>query len=191
MLKLISAIWIFLFLNQSVLANPSESRSDSSDYSGRQSDEWIKVEADLAAFKTKLDAQEAVVQNLVQIKSKTETVTKAQTDEMRKQYTKYKDMVREYDQKLTQYEQRFPEKGQNEPRNYQRIKYQDVEKIGAALTLDGRIKKINKKIKKQYQVDEKTVTKTKPVKSVQSETILPEDNVKKTPSVTDKIILVK
>lgn len=167
----------------------SAEATGSVEYSGKQSDDWVKVETELSAVKTKLDAQKAQLDQLLDLSKKNQKMTKEQMTLLNETFAKYKAMVQEYNEKLEAFELKYPEKGQAEKRTYQRLKVQGSEEVSYTSTLSSRIKAINKKIESQYGL--KKIIKTE--KNKKDEIVPPAYKatpIKKNP-ITDKIILVK
>lgn len=161
----------------------------SAEYSGKQSDDWVKVETELSVLKTKLDAQKIQLDQLLEMSKRNQKMTKEQMSSLNETFAKYKVMVQEYNEKLEAFELKYPEKGQSEKRTYQRYKVQGAEEATYTSTLSSRIKAINKKIESQY--GNKKIVKTE--KSKIDTVIVPANkgtSIKKN-SITDKIILVK
>ena len=175
-------------------AAPQESAAE---YSGQQDDNWMKLQADVVSAKTKLDAQQAIVTELlVSKKNNKGRIGKDQVDQLNSNHQKLQEMVKDYNQKLNAFEIKYPEKGQALGRQYSRKKEQSLDQLENSLTLDGRIRKINKKIKAQFGVEESSELpekkmpqtsadkKSKAVEKI-SQPAKPKDDI------TEKIILVK
>lgn len=177
---------------------PAEGVSaESAGYSGQQDDAWMKLQADVVSIKTKLDAQQAIVTELLLSKKNNKgRIGKDQVDQLNSNHQKLQEMIKNYNQKLNAFEIKYPEKGQALGRQYSRKKEQSLEQMENSLTLDGRIRKINKKIKAQFGIEENSELpekkvpqtsadkKTKPVDKI-SQPIKPKDDI------TEKIIIVK
>lgn len=170
---------------------------ESAEYSGQQDDHWMKLQADVVSSKTKLDAQQAIVTGLlVSKKNNKGRIGKDQVDQLNSNHQKLQELVKDYNQKLHDFEIKYPEKGQTLGRQYSRKKEQSLDQMENSLTLDGRIRKINKKIKAQFGIEENSELpdkkmpqtsadkKSKAVEKI-SQPVKPKDDV------TEKIILVK
>lgn len=120
-------------------------------YSGKQDQSWEVVQNDLAALKTKMDAQYSVVNNLIAEKSnlKGEELT-AKMAEIKKQHQKYEQMVVEYNKKNEEFLTRYPERGLKEKRVYKRVKIKSLESFEDDFTFRGRMNKLHKKVLSQY-----------------------------------------
>lgn len=212
-------IYVFLILFGSIFALANEhgeapaagAAKPVESYSGTQSDEWVKAEAELNALKAKLDAQQGLVQNLLPQKPHAASAAEEgghkppppagppksnqeKAAELNKEFAKYKELVEEYNKKVKDFESRYPEKGQALGRKYPRVKNKEIESLEKTLTLDGRIQRLNKKINSQYnhspenKVEENAHQNSHPQK--------PQSDLQEKPSpqrkdVTDKIIIVK
>lgn len=171
--------------------------SESAEFSGQQDDHWVKLQADVVSAKTKLDAQQAIVTELlVSKKNNKGRIGKDQVDQLNSNHQKLQELVKDYNQKLHDFEIKYPEKGQALGRQYSRKKEQSLDQMENSLTLDGRIRKINKKIKAQFGVEENSelpekkmpqTSADKKLKAVEkiSQPVKPKDDI------TEKIILVK
>lgn len=169
----------------------------SPEYSGKQDDSWMKLQTELVTDKTKLDAEQAIVTDLLLSKKNNKgRIGKDQVDQLNEHHKKLQEMIKDYNQKLSDFENKHPEKGQAFGRQYKRKKEQSLDQMENSLTLDGRIRKVNQKIKAQFEV----VEESKPQKKNDSEnnssvnTKTPENASNKTkpkPDITEKIILVK
>ncbi|MBC7459024.1 MAG: hypothetical protein H7235_12135 [Bdellovibrionaceae bacterium] len=170
---------------------------ESAEYSGQQDDDWMKLQDDVVSTKTKLDAQQAIVTELlVSKKNNKGRIGKDQVDQLNSNYQKLQEIIKDYNQKLNAFEIKYPEKGQALGRQYNRKKEQSIEQMESSLTLDGRIRKINKKIKAQFGVEQNSELpekkmpqtsadkKTKPAEKISQPVKVKDD-------ITEKIIIVK
>ncbi len=198
------SLLIIGLLSSNVMANeekheaaPAAAPQESTEFSGQQDDTWMKMQADVVSAKTKLDAQQAIVTELlVSKKNNKGRIGKDQVDQLNSNHQKLQDLVKDYNQKLNAFEIKYPEKGQALGRQYSRKQEQSLDQMENSLTLDGRIRKINKKIKAQFGVEENSelpekkmpqTSADKKSKSVEkiSQPVKPKDDI------TEKIILVK
>ena len=120
-------------------------------HSGKQDQSWELVQNELAALKTKMDAQFAVVNNLIAEKSnlKGEALT-AKMTEIKKQHQQYEQMVVQYNKKNDEFLTRYPERGLKEKRVYKRVKIKSLDSFEDDLTFRGRMNKLHKKVLSQY-----------------------------------------
>ncbi|MBC7465572.1 MAG: hypothetical protein H7256_06225 [Bdellovibrio sp.] len=129
-------------------------------YSGRQTDEWLKVQADLTALKGKVETQKGLVEGLIMAKAHGGGHTTSEESEtLKKEHENLLRMIEQYNALTTSFQNRFPEKGAAIGRVYKRIDSDSVETIEATMTAEGRMRQLNKKIKNQY---EKVSEKKKP-----------------------------
>ena len=172
--------------NQTVpLVEPS---IESSEFSGNQDDNWVKMQADVVLAKTRLDAQRTVVNELlVSKKNNKGRIAKDQVDQLNVNHQKLLELSKEYNQKFNEFEIKYPEKGQTLGRQYNRKVEQSLDQMENSLTLEGRIRKMSKKIKSQYGTEDQLMTSPQKLKAVEklTPTVKPKDDI------TEKIILVK
>lgn len=198
-------IFILSLLSLKVMANEGAAQAvpatgapqESTEFSGQQDDTWMKMQADVVSAKTKLDAQQAIVSELLLSKKNNKgRIAKDQVDQLNSNHQKLQELVKDYNQKLHDFEMKYPEKGQVLGRQYSRKKEQSLDQMENALTLDGRIRKINKKIKAQFGVEDNSELPEKkmPQTSANSKSKSVEkinQPVKPKDDITEKIILVK
>jgi transketolase len=174
-------------------------------YSGQQDTHWMVLQNDLAALKTKIDADKKTLDELIlaqRVNSKNLPTDHAQ--QLKHKHQDFRKLNQEYNFKLKEFETKYPEKGIELGRIYKRKKVQTIEQMesnlmdqsaaqsSGQLTLDGRIQKINKKIKSQFQVVEpiKSADKKQHI-NTKTEESLEKSDQKTTPEVTDKLNIVK
>ncbi len=166
-------------------------------FSGQQNEKWAEVQNSLLQLKTKVDAQAIVVTELLKSKKSSDSkISPAEIDTLKKEHEKLKSLTADYNQMLAVFQFRFPEKGLESGRKYIRLENQTLEQMENAPTFEGRLKKLNRKIKKQYLIegseDEHALKKPtfKPTKLPVGSKGL--DSQKSSePQVTDQINLVK
>jgi hypothetical protein len=195
MFKFSFSIWIFLInissFSQTVQLLPEK------EFSGSQTQKWSEVQGELGKLKTKVDAQNVVVNEL--LKSKKNHEAKMSVDDiekLKKEHAKLKSLTTDYNEMLSDFQFRFPEKGLESGRKYIRLENQTLEQMEKSPTLEGRLKKLQKKIKKQYQAEDSAVDDPKKLPTYKSKKIPVGskglDSVKPLDSdVTDQINLVK
>lgn len=199
--------YIFLFviyfcINANVIANEGSATSTDKpvviekEFSGHQTEKWSDVQNTLAQLKTKVDAQAMVVSELLRLqKNNDEKISNNDIDELSKQNEKLKKLTKDYNEMLSDFQFRFPEKGLESGRKYIRTENQSVEKIENSSTFEGRLKKLNRKIKHQYQAEDSAedIKKQQKLKSLKTSSESKKIDSKKNdePQVTDQINLVK
>ncbi len=190
----ILAVFCFPIL---VLSQETEKKENNKDkeYSGSQNEFWLKAQADISSLKSKIDAQQKSVDEiLVNQKANAKNSDQEQRKNLIQKHKELLEMIKNYNKKLNDFEIKYPEKGIEIGRTYQRKKKQSIDQIENQLTLEGRIKKLNKTINSQFQaypsgpVKPKENVSEKPHEALPSEII-----IKKKPKndVTDKLIIVK
>lgn len=159
-----------------------EAQKESEDISGHQTQEWSVLQKEMAEKKAKIDQQQKLVEELL-VKSKSETspMTAEQAKELRAAHKKLTEMTADYNELHSRFEMRFPEKGQTTGRKYYRIDNLTLEQMENRMTIEGREKRLIKKIRNQYGKPES--------EDVTKKAFDPKKDKK--PEVTDEIILVK
>ena len=180
--KLISISLVFIFCKGFANEPAHEAPQGQGDISGHQTQEWSLLQKELGEKKGKIEVQKKLVEELL-AKSKSETVDMSpeQIKELKESHKKLSEMTEDYNQLLSKYEMRFPEKGLTQGRKYFRIDNLTLEQFESRMTLEAREKKLIKKIRTQYsKPDAEEIQK-------------PSFDIKKDkkPEVTDQIILVK
>lgn len=174
---------IFLtMLSSAVFAKDPVVQQEPQDVSGHQTQEWSQLQKELGEKKGKIDQQRKVVEEqLLKSKSETNPMTSEQATELKEDHKKLTTMTNDYNALMQRFEMRFPEKGLTQGRKYFRIDNLTLEQLESRMTVEGREKRLIKKIRTQYNKPEsEDVTKRvfDPTKD-------------KKPEVTDPIILVK
>ena len=193
MLHFKSFLKFFIFVSLfslSVRANEqkpaaAEAPVESGNYSGQQDESWVQLQTELTSAKTKMDAQQTIVTELlVSKKNNKGRLSKDQVDQLSLNHQKLQDLIKKYNEKFQAFENMHPEKGQTFGRQYSRKKEQTLNEMESSLTLDGRIRKINKKIKAQFGVEDNAEKNTNSADK-------PPAPFKPKNDVTEKIIIVK
>jgi hypothetical protein len=183
-------IVLFVLFSASVLWANEEPKKEAKqeDFSGYQDDQWIKLQSNIGALKTKLDAQQVIVDQLILAKKTTNSATPEQIEKLKQEHEKLKELTVSYNAQLKNFETRYPEKGLDFKRKYKRKKSLSLEQMESTLTLEGRVKKLNKTIYNQYGYKNPQAEQTKEEKKQQSESKKGET---KGSEVTDKLIIQK
>ena len=165
-----------------------EASAESTEFSGNQDESWVTMQADVVLAQTRADAQRAVVTELlVSKKNNKGRIAKDQVDQLNLNHQKLQELVKEYNLKFNEFEIKYPEKGQSLGRQYNRKTEQSLDQMENSLTLEGRIRKMSKKIKTQYGTAEQPITSAQKPKTAEKLT----QPVKPKDDITEKIILVK
>lgn len=128
-------------------------------FSGRQDENWTDIQSKLGVLKSKVEAQKSVVEEILKNKKNSEAkISKKEIDQLKIEHEKLKSITNDYNKMLANFQFRFPEKGLESGRKYIRIENQSLEEMETPTTFEGRLKKLNRKIKKQYQVEEQAPT---------------------------------
>ncbi len=188
--KLFALITIFISFHERSQAEP---KVESSQFSGKQSQDWTEIQTKLAALKGKVDSQQAIVEELILQKEHLKGDELSKKIELIKlEHQKLQQQIVNYNELNKTYQTKFPEKGLKEPRIYKRIDPQSIEHIENDMTLDGRLVRLYQKVLKQYPDKTKKVIQVKkklneaPAPSKEAPPLSKDSN-----GVTDQIILQK
>ncbi len=198
------------FLIQSATANEGEHSSPAAEgakipekeFSGHQNEKWSEVQAELSKLKIKVDVQtKAVEEILLEQKHIEGKVPSEDIEKLKKEHEKLKSLTKDYNEMLSDFQFRFPEKGLESGRKYIRVENQTIEQIESSPSFEARLKKLNQKIKHQYlsedNADSENSEKSEKKKPAHKTEKIPVGSkgldTKKTnePAVTDQINLVK
>jgi hypothetical protein len=191
---------LFIFLNSIASAQTTESTLGAAlpekEFSGQQNEKWITVQKSLLELKIKVDAQKNTVADLLKSKKNNEAkISQEEIALLKKEYARLQSLTNDYNEMLVDFQFRFPEKGLESGRKYIRLENQSIEEMESTPTIQGRLKKLNKKIKKQYQEELTEPDQTKSKGSAQQGQKIPvgskTTDTEKTTDVTEQIILVK
>lgn len=195
-------------------------------FSGKQTEEWLKVQAELTTLKGKVETQKTLVENLLLQRAHSggheaggahegghaaaapahegghEAAAPAAGHEggddaetLKKEHATLIILIDQFNKLNTNFQNRYPEKGANPGRIYKRINPDDLDAMENQLTAEGRLKRLDKKIKKQYQQEVKpgqalnedgTPKKVRVVESTKNKKKITDEI-----PVTDQIILQK
>jgi len=204
------SLFAILQMPSEVWANQAPENKDTplqESFSGSQTEEWLVVQNKLGQLKAKVDVQTEIVESMLKERREksTDRISQDEVEKLKAEHVKLRQINAEYNALLTDFQFRFPEKGLETKRKYIRVENQSLEQMEDNLSIDGRIKKLNKKIQSQYPSQEVTpsvdiamdpskIKKHKtPVGSKSPDAQSSQGSQKKdnTPDVTEKIILVK
>lgn len=166
-------------------------------FSGQQNEKWIEVQKSLLDLKIKVDAQKIIVADLLKSKKSHEAkISQEEIALLKKEHERLQSLTNSYNEMLADFQFRFPEKGLESGRKYIRLENQTIEEMENAPTIQGRLKKLNKKIKKQYQEEaapEQNSSHKSPHKNQKTPVGSKVTDTEKSnsPDVTEQIILVK
>lgn len=170
-------------------AAPEEPKNKSDEES------FIVIQARVAALEAKVHSGETEIAKLVAEKQHTNNPEKL-NEIIRQMLTVHKEIkqnAKEYDQQRALIRYRYPEKGANEKRQYERIQVKSLEEMESEINLSSSLSRTFKKVRSQYpsKLNDKGNQNTS--KAGASTTVIhkKETPVKSTPSLTDPIILKK
>lgn len=120
-------------------------------FSGKQSEQWMAVQSQLITARSKVENQEKIVESLILQKANLKGPALAEKIEVLKEaHIELIRVIGYYNNLNSDFETRFPEKGAAPGRVYKRIDPASVQKIESKMTLEGRLNRLNAKIKRQY-----------------------------------------
>lgn len=180
-------------------ATPEKVDSKDAGYSGVQSDEWAKAQKDVQTAKIKYENDKKAVDDLKHAAEMQENLSKESLAKIKEATKTMKASEANYLRLLNQYEMRFPEKGLDVGRKYERP---DAERDGIETVeekpqgVEAKLRRLNRNIKRQYLTTEDansasgSVKKKQPKKQSSGES---EETLPKTQSgdVTDTIKIEK
>ena len=170
----------------------SEAGPREKDFSGQQNEKWVDVQKSLLELKIKVEAQKVLVADLLKTKKDNEgKISQNEIELLKKEHEKLQSLTQNYNQLLADFQFRFPEKGLEAGRKYIRLENQSLEEMENSPTLQGRLKKLTKKIKKQYQAEENLLNSTGKADSHEKNQLIQDSKKIIESDVTEKIILVK
>ena len=118
-------------------------------FSGKQSEEWMTVQNQLITAKGKVENQQKLVENLIQQKANLKgPELAAKIESLKEAHIELIRVINYYNTLNSNFETKYPEKGAAVGRVYKRIDPANIEVIESKMTLEGRLKRLNTKIKK-------------------------------------------
>lgn len=161
------SIFIFNLIDVSIsrandAGHGSEAKKVESDYSGMQNDDWMKAQKDLQAAQAKYENAQKELEKQKEISLQRENLTSATLTAINAALKNVKDTEKEYKELLSEYNTRYPEKGQSVGRKYERLSGSKESKMQHNVlekpqTLEEKVQTLNQKLKKQYGSVEETL----------------------------------
>lgn len=154
--------WLSLILTQA-LASGGEKAAEAGKepkkavYSGAQNDEWAKAQKDVQIAKVKYENDKKAVEDLKHAAEMQENLSKESLGKINEATKTMKASEANYLRLLNQYDMRFPEKGLDVGRKYERP---DAERDGIETVeekpqgVEAKLKRLNRNIKRQYLITE-------------------------------------
>lgn len=146
--------WISFLLLQVLFFNTisaEESDISQATYSGKQNQDWEKIQAQLTEQKAKLDAQESLIKVLLTEKAGLSgDALSAKINQIKNEHQRLEKINLEYDKLNSDYHTKFPERGLKEKRVYTRPPVKSLSAIEEELSVQGRVKKVHRKVLSQY-----------------------------------------
>lgn len=124
---------------------------------------WAETEAKLAELTAKVSNKKATIEQLILEKNHLPPGSphlKDIVDQIVKEHKSLKSLVEEYEKYRNILKYRFPERGSQEGRNYQKMEVKSVEELEKTIGVDGKLNRNMKKLKKIYKVKNFTTTTT-------------------------------
>ena len=147
---------------QDKAGTPSDPAVKTTIFSGKQSEEWISVQNQLVIAKGKVENQQKLVENLIRQKETLKgTELTAKIENLKEAHIELIRLINNYNTLNSDFETKFPEKGAAVGRVYKRIDPANIEVIQNKMTLEGRLKRLNEKIKNRQIPAEKKFYKQK------------------------------
>jgi hypothetical protein len=194
-LSFITFFFIVLFstFTSFVLAAEDVIVNKDSEYSGKQNQDWEKLQTKLGNLKSKLEVQENIIKALIAEKlNLTDEALTVKIEQLKKEHYQFEKMVDEYNELNLEYLTKFPERGIKEKRIYTRIKSKSLQSFEDDQNLQSRVNKLQSKILTQYPKSTEQLKRKKEKSSVKSSDAKKnstESQVKKDSDVTEQIIL--
>lgn len=184
--------WLSLILTQALASGGGEKPAEAgvkeakpAVYSGAQNDEWAKAQKDVQTAKIKYENDKKAVDDLKHAAEMQENLSKESLAKINEATKTMKASEANYLRLLNQYDMRFPEKGLDVGRKYERP---DAERDGIETVeekpqgVEAKLRRLNRNIKRQYLTTEDansasgSVKKKQPKKqsSGESEETLPQ-----------------
>ncbi len=194
--KILPVICVFCISTSAEDTQPVESGAPAvpTVFSGKQSEQWMAVQSQLITARSKVENQEKIVESLILQKANLKGPELAEKIEALKEaHIELIRVIGYYNNLNSDFETRYPEKGAAPGRVYKRIDPASIQKIESKMTLEGRLNRLNAKIKKQYSQGADAIVKSdtdKNAKKNKKQSTPPaaaSDEIK----VTDQIILQK
>lgn len=191
-LSLISTLVLFAVGAAEKPGEASKTEVKDKAFSGAQNDEWSKVQKDVQTAKIKFENDKKALEDLKRSAEMQENLSKDSLAKINEATKTMKASEVNYLRFLNQYNLRFPEKGLDVGRKYQRT---DSERDGIETVeekpqgVEAKLRRLNRNIKHQYLNDEDSQKKPKK-KQTPGET---SETLPQTPAgdVTDKITIEK
>lgn len=132
--------------------------------------EVLDLQARLMGLKTKITAKKDNLKKLIAEKQglKDEKKSLEIFNEMKTEYKEMQISIKDYDEQIALLNYRYPEKGLNKERKYERIEIKSLDEMEKEFSLQGKIKKTMARVRQQFP-EKKNSSKNS--KDVQSEVI--------------------
>lgn len=153
--------WLSLIFTQVLASGESDKKAEAGkkdpkqavEYSGAQNEEWSKAQKDVQAAKIKFENDKKALVELMQAAETQENLSKEMLAKINESKKTVKASEANYLRFLNLYNSRFPEKGLDVGRKYER---QDAERDGIETVdekpqgVEGKLRKLSRNIKRQY-----------------------------------------
>jgi hypothetical protein len=141
----------------SIRALAGEGKEESGEKGEKKSQpEWVDVEMKINAIASKMQVRKENLAKLVEEKHKLPANSpkiKETVDEMVQTHKELESLTQDYNQQVTLYKYRFPERGAKEHRNYERTQVKPLDQMEKELSIDDRLHRNMKTIRSQYGVE--------------------------------------
>lgn len=114
--------------------------------------EVLELQARLQGLKTKIAAKKDGLKKLIEEKqfNKDEKQSLDTFNQMKSEYKDLQASIKEYDEQLSLLNYRYPEKGLNKERKYERIEVKSLDELERQFSLEGKIKKTMARVRQQF-----------------------------------------
>jgi hypothetical protein len=141
----------------SIRALAGEGKEESGEKGEKKSQpEWVDVEMKINSIASKMQMKKENLAKLVEEKHKLPANSpkiKETVDEMVQTHKELESLTQDYNQQVTLYKYRFPERGAKEHRNYERTQVKPLDQMEKELSIDDRLHRNMKTIRSQYGVE--------------------------------------
>lgn len=134
--------------------------------SEKKGDSWAEVSARVQGLKAKIASKQEILKKL--LTEKNDLNEEAKKNEMVreaiKEHKELQALIKDYDKERTYLQFSFPERGQKNSKKYKRIENQKLEEFDQELSMQSKLDKSMRILKKQYKLEDKEVETTSETK---------------------------
>lgn len=120
--------------------------------------EWVGLQSRLQGLRAKIAAKDHTVRELIKdIQEGDPKKSHESAGELKKEHRELREMIEDYNRQLSVLKYRFPEKGLKEEERYKRIDSASLEEMEKQVGMEGRLKAVTSKVRRQYGGGEPSV----------------------------------